>query len=99
MINIGTLSRHLNKTGLTLSEAAFCVRVILDCMTEGLERGEEIRLKGFGTFSVKARGKTLLCGGGKNIPKHNRIIFMASRMLKNTVNGKQKRKQNSGKGT
>ena len=84
MLNIGTLARRLSTAGLTLPEAAFCVGAILECLTESLKKGEEIKLKGFGVFHVKTEKGRAVVGG------HKRIVFKASRTLKSAINNKAK---------
>ena len=44
-----------NKTGLSKGDAAKAVDAMLDGVVESLQKGEEIRLVGFGTFSAYHR--------------------------------------------
>ena len=85
----GMLIRQLHKTGMTLAEAEFCVNQMLNFFSDSLTRGEKIVLPGFGTFLIKPQEARL--SGIMLAPKHNRIVFCASRKLRNAVNGKQKK--------
>ena len=44
-----------NGTGLSKSQAGEAVEATLDSITKALKKGDEVRLIGFGTFSVSKR--------------------------------------------
>ena len=44
-----------SRTGLSKSDAAKAVEGVFDAITSALQKGEEVRLVGFGTFSVAKR--------------------------------------------
>ena len=89
MLNITTLIRQLNKVGITLPEASFIIGIVIDCLTESLSKGEEIKLRGFGSFYIKKQEKKLFAVNGEILPGYNRIIFKASRKIKKAVNSKK----------
>ena len=80
------LVRHLKKAGMTIKEAEFYVNLTIDFFSESLIKGETLVLSGFGTFCIKPQEQKL--SGLRIIPKHNRIIFNASRKLRKAINGK-----------
>ena len=47
-----------SSAGLSKQDATRCVETILDTISNALKRGEEVRLVGFGTFSVTQRKAT-----------------------------------------
>ena len=76
---------------LTKGEAGEAIEATLENITKALQRGDEVRLVGFGTFSVSQRAATM----GRN-PKTNQPIhipasknakFKAGKILKQAVNG------------
>ncbi len=77
-------------SGLSKSDAATAVESMLDCITSTLVRGEEVRLVGFGTFSVARRkasvGRNPRTKEPMNIPAFNQPKFKAGKGLKDAVN-------------
>jgi len=61
------------KLGLSKRQAAEALNVVFDEITKSLSRGQEVKLIGFGKFSVKERQ-------GKKLPK-----FKAGQVLKSAV--------------
>ena len=79
-----------SRTGLSKADAVEAVDGITSSITSALQRGTEVRLVGFGTFSVRHRkattGRNPRTGeqiqmAAKNVPK-----FKSSKVLKAAVN-------------
>lgn len=77
------------KVGLTRTEASELVDQILDEISDAFIRGEEVKLSGFATFSVRAKnerlGRNPKTGEEKVISPRTVISFKASNVLKSTV--------------
>ena len=75
---------------LTKSSATQAVDTVLDTITQALSQGQEVRLTGFGTFSVTARkattGRNPQTGATIQIPASKRPTFKAGKALKDSVN-------------
>ena len=78
------------ETGMKKKDAEACVGAFLNAVGKALADGEKVKLVGFGTFEVKARGERI----GRN-PKTNEAItipaskhpaFSAGKALKDAVN-------------
>ncbi len=90
-MNKNELIAHVAEAAnLSLSDAAALVDAVLDGITEALSRGEEVRLVGFGTFSVVHRratqGRNPRTGEPIRIPASNQPKFRAGKGLKEAVN-------------
>ncbi|MBL8628060.1 MAG: HU family DNA-binding protein [Rhodospirillaceae bacterium] len=77
-------------TGLTKADAAKAVDAVLDAVTGALKKGDEVRLVGFGTFTVAKRaaseGRNPRTGEAIKIPASKRPKFSAGKALKDAVN-------------
>jgi len=77
-------------TGLSKSDAAKAVDSVFDSITDALKKGDEIRLVGFGTFSVAERaaseGRNPRTGEKISIPASKQPKFKAGKGLKDAVN-------------
>lgn len=80
-----------DSAGLSKSDASNAVDAVLQAITEGLVGGGEIRLVGFGTFSVANRaattGRNPRTGEAIQIPASKQPKFKAGKALKDAVNG------------
>lgn len=80
------------KTEMTKAASQCALEAVIECITKALKKGDEVRLVGFGTFSVAKRAATT----GRNprtreeikIPASKQAKFKAGKELKDTVNGK-----------
>ena len=76
--------------GLSKSDAASAVEGVFDAITKSLSNGDDVRLVGFGTFSVAKRkastGRNPRTGEPMNIPASNQPKFKAGKGLKDAVN-------------
>ncbi len=79
-----------SSTGLSKSDAAKAVEGVFDAITSALKKGEEVRLVGFGTFSVAKRaastGRNPRTGESIKIPASKQPKFKAGKGLKDSVN-------------
>ncbi len=79
------------KVGFSKKEAAEIVEMVFDTIKETLERGEKIKISGFGNFIVrdkKARvGRNPQTGKEIEISARRVLTFRPSQVLKNALNG------------
>jgi len=77
-------------TDLSKTDATKAVDGVLDAITGSLKSGDEVRLVGFGTFSVAKRaastGRNPRTGESIQIPASNQPKFKAGKALKDAVN-------------
>ena len=86
------LSEALHEeVGLSRQECAGLVERVLDLIVETLERGETVKLSGFGVFQVRAKnarmGRTPKTGEPAAIVPRRVISFRASQIMKAKVDG------------
>ena len=78
------------KADLSRSDAGNAVEAIFDTITAALQKGDNVSLVGFGTFSVKRRaartGRNPRTGEPLQIPATNAPGFKAGKGLKDAVN-------------
>ena len=67
-----------NKADLKKSEASKAVDAVFDSIAEALQGGDEVRLVGFGTFSVASRAAS----EGRNPRTGEKIQIAASKQAK-----------------
>jgi DNA-binding protein HU-beta len=77
-------------SGLSKSDTASAVEAVFDTITNALSDGDEVRLIGFGTFSVARRkastGRNPRTGEPMTIKASNQPKFKAGKGLKDAVN-------------
>jgi DNA-binding protein HU-beta len=77
-------------TGLSKTDSANAVDSMLDSISSALKSGGEVRLVGFGTFSVAHRraseGRNPRTGERIQIPASKQPKFKAGKALKDAVN-------------
>jgi len=77
--------------GLSKADAGAAVDAVFSAVTGALSGGDEVRLVGFGTFSVANRaastGRNPRTGEPINIPASKQPKFKAGKALKDAVNG------------
>ena len=78
------------KSGLSKSDSTSAVDGVFDAITDSLRGGGEVRLVGFGTFSVSQRraseGRNPRTGEKIQIPVSKQPKFKAGKGLKDAVN-------------
>lgn len=79
-----------DSSGLTKADASKAVEAVFDAVTESLKKGGEVRLVGFGTFSVSQRkastGRNPRTGETMTIAASNQPKFKAGKALKDACN-------------
>jgi DNA-binding protein HU-beta len=77
---------------MTKADASTAVDGVFKAVTAAMAKGEEIRLVGFGTFSVANRaaseGRNPRTGEKIQIPASKQPKFKAGKALKDAVNGR-----------
>lgn len=91
-MNRKEIIRELGKTAdATLKDSAIFLDSFLEVVASALERGEQVKLRGFGDFEVNER-KTCMTKHPKTgvlmeIPGHNVVKFTQSPKLRERING------------
>ena len=84
------ISAVADSSGLTKAEAGKAVEGVFDSITAALKKGDEVRLVGFGTFSVSKRkastGRNPRTGETMAIKASAQPKFKAGKGLKDAVN-------------
>lgn len=79
-----------DKANVTKAQAGDAVDAVFEAITGTLKKGEEVRLVGFGTFSVSQRkasvGRNPATGAEINIPASNQAKFKPGKGLKDSIN-------------
>ena len=77
--------------GFSKKEAAEIVETVFDTIKETLERGEKIKISGFGNFVVRDKnaraGRNPQTGQEITISARRVLTFKPSQVLKNALNG------------
>jgi len=77
-------------TGISKSDGTHAVDAMLDSIAGALKDGDEVRLPGFGTFSVRQRkaseGRNPRTGEPIQIPASKLPKFKAGKILKEALN-------------
>lgn len=81
-----------DKAGLSKADAGSAVEAVFDTITSELKGGGDVRLVGFGNYSVSHRGaskgRNPMTGAEVDIPARNVPKFSAGKGLKDAVNNK-----------
>ncbi|MEM7687743.1 MAG: HU family DNA-binding protein [Pseudomonadota bacterium] len=84
------ISAVAETSGLSKTDTSHAVEGVFDAITKALAGGDEVRLVGFGTFSVAKRkastGRNPRTGEPMNIPASTQPKFKAGKGLKDAVN-------------
>ncbi|MCP4314859.1 MAG: HU family DNA-binding protein [Hyphomicrobiales bacterium] len=79
-----------DKAGMSKADAGSAVEAVFDTITSELKGGGDVRLVGFGNFSVSHRGaskgRNPMTGAEVDIPARNVPKFSAGKGLKDAVN-------------
>ena len=80
------------KTGVSKQEAARITELFFDIIKETLEKGETVKISGFGNFVVRAkrarRGRNPQTGEEITITPRKVLTFKSSPLLKQALNNK-----------
>jgi len=81
------------RTGLSRSQSLAMVESVFKEIAGTLEKGETVKFSGFGAFIVRKKGQRLgrnpKTGVDAPIPPRRVLVFKASAILKQQVNGKR----------
>ncbi len=81
----------IEKTGFSARECTQIVEDIFDLTKTSLEKGEEVKISGFGLFAVKSknprRGRNPQTGEALQISSRKVLRFKASPVLKKAMSG------------
>ncbi len=72
------ISAIAKKSGLTKAQATKALNAFLEATTESLKKGEDVRLVGFGTWTVKKRSERK----GRNPQTKKEMIIPAKKVVK-----------------
>jgi integration host factor subunit alpha len=90
MTKDGIVTGICGKNGLSKNDAANLVEATFEIIKDSLERGEKVKIKNFGNFSVhtkdERRGRNPHTGAEILIPAHRVVTFTPSPAVKKTVN-------------
>ncbi len=79
------------QVGLSRTDSAELVKEVLDCMSNALAAGENVKLSSFGTFMVRTKkgrmGRNPKTGEEVPITPRKVLVFRPSQIMKNRVNG------------
>jgi integration host factor subunit alpha len=79
-----------NLGGFSKKESAEIVEMVFETIKETLERGEKIKISGFGNFVVRQKqertGRNPQTGEEIKIAPRRVLTFKPSQVLKNTIN-------------
>lgn len=80
-----------HEVGLSRSESAELVESVLDEISETLIQGDAVKISSFGSFSVRDKaqrvGRNLKTGEAVPILPRRVLVFRASHVLKDRING------------
>jgi DNA-binding protein HU-beta len=80
------------KADISKVAAQEALEAVIESITKALKKGDEVRLVGFGTFTVAKRaastGRNPRTGEAIKIPASKQPKFKAGKELKDTVNGR-----------
>ena len=83
------------RSNLTKARAELVVNCVFDAMTEALERGEGIEIRGFGSFTVRPyksyEGRNPRTGEPVPVPAKRLPFFKVGKELKELVNASRSR--------
>ncbi len=90
MTKVDIISSVYEKVGFSKKEAVRVVETIFDIIKGSLERGEKIKISGFGNFVVRnkrtRRGRNPQTGDDIEISARKILTFKPSQVLKNELN-------------
>ena len=84
------VSQVADSADISKTKAASAVDAVIDAVKHALKKGDDVRLVGFGTFSVASRaattGRNPRTGEPIRIPASKQPKFKAGKELKDAVN-------------
>jgi integration host factor subunit beta len=90
MIKADLINKMAKKMSIARQEAETGVNIFFDILKEALLRGEEIELRGFGSFRFRKRssrsGRNPRTGEPVEVPPKKVLYFKPSKLLKEMIN-------------
>ncbi|NIM91006.1 MAG: integration host factor subunit beta [Candidatus Aminicenantes bacterium] len=90
MIKADLINKLAKEMRIARQEAETGVNLFFDILKEALLRGEEIELRGFGSFRFRKRssrsGRNPRTGEPVNVPPKKVLYFKPSKLLKEMIN-------------
>lgn len=90
MNKVELVAEIAKNTGLTKVDSEKATEALLNTVAAALKKGDEVRLVGFGTFSVASReattGRNPRTGATIKIPASKQPKFKAGKALKDALN-------------
>ena len=90
MIKADLIDRIAQKMEISKQEAETGVNLFFETIKDALQRGEEIELRGFGSFRFRSRdaraGRNPRTGEPVQVPPKKVLYFKPSKLLKNMIN-------------
>lgn len=86
------VNKIVKSTGLPPSTVLATVELFIEAIKESLIKGENVYLRGFGSFMVKRRqakvARIIKTGERIVVPEHNRPVWLPSPEFKNVIANK-----------
>lgn len=90
MVKVDLVEKVYEKVGFSKKEAAKAVDTFFEILKEALERGETVKLHGFGCFMVRTKGsrkgRNPKTGEVMEISPHKVLVFRPSSTLRHFLN-------------
>jgi integration host factor subunit beta len=90
MIKADLINRIAQEMKISKQEAETGVNLFFETIKDALKRGEEIELRGFGSFRFRTRnaraGRNPRTGEPVQVPPKKVLYFKPSKLLKNMIN-------------
>ncbi len=92
MIKADLINKVAKELNISKQEAENAVNLFFETVKEAILRGEEIELRGFGSFRFRQRnsraGRNPRTGDPVQVPPKKVLYFKPSKILKNMINAK-----------
>jgi len=90
MIKADLINKLAKDMDITKQEAEKGVNIFFNTLKEAIKKGEEIELRGFGSFRIRKRGsrsgRNPRTGEPVRVPSKKVIYFKPSKILKQSIN-------------
>lgn len=90
MIKADLINKIAQEMSISKQEAETGVNLFFETLKDALQRGEEIELRGFGSFRFRQRGaragRNPRTGEPVQVPSKKVLYFKPSKLLKNMIN-------------
>ncbi len=90
MIKADLINKLAKDMNITKQEAEKGVNTFFNTLKEAIKKGEEIELRGFGSFRIRKRGsrsgRNPRTGEPVKVPSKKVIYFKPSKILKQSIN-------------